>query len=284
MDLLTTLSESEKKQWEAEIQTQRKRLIQSPHFFVEQIVNEGVPYQKENITLYIEQVRSQAYELYLKEEPVFHKHMINHLLLENPYASNVLSHAIAEHLDENRFPKQEDLAKVVGQSAGYLTPYIYGLCLSTTNSRRSRSGRTFEHIVKHVIDNIYAYPFQSQADLGNAFYKKNNLGKLVDGIMPSGEHFYVDRPSCVFITMKTSLRERWQEVVEEQQRTNIPIIYLLTLDPSLSENTVKRLAEHNIYLVLPFNENQKFSSFQSVLSFEQFFNDKLRLQSAHWHL
>jgi hypothetical protein len=34
--------------------------------------------------------------------------------------------------------------------------------------------------------------------------------------------------------MKTSLRERWQEVAEEIERTKIPEIHLLTVDEDIS--------------------------------------------------
>jgi hypothetical protein len=45
--------------------------------------------------------------------------------------------------------------------------------------------------------------------------------------------------------MKTSLRERWQEVAEEIERTKIPEIHLLTVDEDIPKNKAQEMANHN---------------------------------------
>ncbi len=96
----------------------------------------------------------------------------------------------------------------IGAFTGEIMPYIYEVTLSTTNSRRSRAGTTFEHIITYIMG-YFEYPYVEQASLGTAFYKTNDLGKLVDGILPSAKAYQSHRSMCVVISMKTTIRERW---------------------------------------------------------------------------
>jgi hypothetical protein len=281
--LLTELSPAHKEQWTKQIKTARRKFINSPKYFVEKALQQGVAFDENRVSEYIKDVRALAWQFYLEEELVFHKEMMNFLLEKNEYASTVLASAISEHLDSNKAViEQSEIAKVVGQTAGFLTPYLYALCLSSTNSRRSRSGKGFERIIDHIIVDRYAYPFKSQASLGSSFYKDNDIGKMVDGIIPSQEAFHQNRSYCVFITMKTSLRERWQQVAEEQKRTNIPTVHLLTLDDEISEANAKRMSHQNINLIVPEIEKLRLTSADNVTSFEKFFNHTIPNYLKFW--
>jgi hypothetical protein len=283
MQLLTQLNDVDKKQWKLDIQKYRKRLIDSPDAFVQKVIEQKkMVFSPEAISEYLISCRSACWEYYLEQELHFHKEMLSILLKENAYASTILAGAIQEHLNETASPATETLASVVGQTAGYLTPYIYELCLSSTNSRRSRSGKTFEKLVEHIITTCYKYPFSTQSMLGSHFYTKNDLGKMVDGIIPSAEAFEANRSQCVFITMKTSLRERWQEVAEEQNRTNIPTVYLLTMDTTFSEENIRRMNHSNINLVVSSDIKEKYHSFSSICSYETFFNRTIPRYLAFW--
>jgi hypothetical protein len=281
--LLTELDSVAKTQWKKQIQAVRNRVIPSPSYFIQEALRGGLVFDKSTVSTYINDVRSLAWQAYLKEELVFHKEMLSALLEQNEYAATLLASAITEHLEIGTHPPPASaLAKVVGQTAGYLTPYLYELCLSSTNSRRSRAGKVFEKLIEHVIVDCYGYPFESQASLGSAFYKQHNLGKMVDGIIPSRSAFERQRSQCVFITMKTSLRERWQQVVEELSRTNIPSAYLLTLDEGLNEAGLQKMNHHNISLVVPNAIKQRLPNAHNLYSFEKFFNITIPICLQHW--
>ena len=88
-----------------------------------------------------------------------------------------------------------ELSKTVGSVAGKIMPYIYVLCLSATQSRRARAGRTFENLIEYLLK-IFNFSFENQASIGNKFYNEQNLGKIVD--IPRIEHFHFDS-HCVII-------------------------------------------------------------------------------------
>lgn len=285
LELITELEDSQKENWKKQIQTYRKALIASPDFFVSEAVkHKGLIFNKENVSDFLVQCRTLCWTMYLEQELYFHKEMLSSLLKSNPYAHSILAEAITEHLpdvyDLNKL--NPALVQIVGQTAGYLTPYIYELCLSSTNSRRSRAGKTFEKIVEFIITQKYAYPFSSQSVLGNVFYKQHDLGKMVDGIIPNKEAFEQNRSQCVFLTMKTSLRERWQEVVEEQNRTNIPTVYLLTLEDTFSEENIRRMNHSNINLVVLNEVKNQYTAFSNIISFEVFFNKTIPNYLRFW--
>jgi hypothetical protein len=68
--------------------------------------------------------------------------------------------------------------------------------------------------------------------------------------------------------MKTSLRERWQEVAEEIERTKIPEIHLLTVDEDISKNKAQEMANHNIIVI----EHTHYT-IQAVCYYSQAYNN-----------
>ena len=76
------------------------------------------------------------------------------------------------------------------------------------------------------------------------------LGKKVDSILPNINCFSRRRNKTIIGTMKTTLRERWQEVAEEIERTKIPEIHLLTVDQEISSSKASEMANHNIVVVV----------------------------------
>ena len=92
-------------------------------------------------------------------------------------------------------------------------PKLYELALSTTNSRRSRAGSEFKYIVCRLLETL-EIPFVSEAQIG-AQKERLDLGKNVDVLIPNPDQYLRDRTSCVLLSLKTSLRERWQQVAEE---------------------------------------------------------------------
>ncbi|OPA77376.1 hypothetical protein BFG04_03960 [Campylobacter pinnipediorum subsp. pinnipediorum] len=108
------------------------------------------------------------------------------------------------------------------------------------------------------------------------------LGKIVDSILPSADAFSEFRNQCIIGSMKTTLRERWQEVVEEINRSNLPNIYLLTTDNNISENQIKQMREHNIILVVNKEVKDTFLNYRNVISFETYLTTNIPQVLKYW--
>ena len=146
---------------------------------------------------------------------------------------------------------------------------IYALSLSNTQSRRSRAGKEFELIIEKVFK-LAGIDVESQGEIAKGFYEENNLSKLVDLIVPSAEQFQIDKRKCLFITAKTTLRERWQEIPEEMSRTGIKEAYLATLDKNISDNVENLLYEGNIVITTTKNIKDKYyANNDRIITFEE---------------
>lgn len=289
IDIIYELEDSEKDWWGKKIKEFRARIVQSPRQYVETVL------AKNNISAndiqnkadqVIKRIRTEAWNLYLEDECNFHNEVIKGLIESREMPRSILKQLIdSMFLKEVSTDKNEIvkiLAEIVGDYSGRIMPYLYQLSLSTTNSRRSRAGQTFEQIIEKILE-ILEYPYDNQSDLGNSFYRDNHLGKMVDVIIPSKEEYEAKRSRCMMITAKTTLRERWQEVIEELQRTGLPHIYLLTLDSSLTSSVVTTLKQYNVTLVV-YDEvkSSKFSKNENVQGFQSFFLKEIPHYLSYW--
>ena len=84
--------------------------------------------------------------------------------------------------------------------------------------------------------------------------------------------------------MKTTLRERWQEVIEEINRTGLPSIYLLTVDEDISASKVEQMANHNVILVVyhDVKDQQVLRNKRNVVSFEDYFFKEIPENLKYW--
>ncbi|KAF3983609.1 MAG: type II restriction endonuclease [Methylococcales symbiont of Hymedesmia sp. n. MRB-2018] len=170
-----------------------------------------------------------------------------------------------------------------GEYAGRVFPYIYKISLSNTNSRRSRAGKTFESIIYKVYD-ILEYDFDSQSKAGRKIFTELGLGKKVDSILPNISCYEQRRNKTIIGTMKTSLRERWQEVAEEIERTKIPEIHLLTVDDEISKNKAQEMANHNI-IVVAYDwvaNSESLASMKNIISFEDYLFEEIPSILKFW--
>jgi len=176
----------------------------------------------------------------------------------------------------------EDMAGVVGDFSGRIMPYLYQLSLSTTNSRRSRAGTTFEKVIGAILK-VKSIAHQDHSMLGKGFYRDNNLSRMVDVVVPDKDAYLKDNSNCAVLTLKTSLRERWMEVTDELNRTNLPHLFLLTLDEEIPEGTVRNLQNYNITLtVYDTVKESKFRRYDNVMGYQNFFDIELPQRVSHW--
>lgn len=287
-DLITTLKDTELEWWKAEIGKHRKKLISKPSHYVEKITKEKNISKKilqDDIEKTLLVLREEAWQLYLVDEALFSSEIISYLFLNRDLPKSILNELLEEkffNYDLDKLSKEEiqkKVAKIVGDSTGRIFPYIYQLSLSTTNSRRSRSGKVFETLIESFF-RILEYPFNTQSSIKSGHYW--NLGKKVDLIVPDVEKYLQNRAKCAVVTMKTSLRERWQEVAEELQRTSVPHIYLLTLDPNISSNLVETIKRYNITLIVLKKDKEKFPDSDNVKDYETFFEKEIPHVLSYW--
>lgn len=111
-------------------------------------------------------------------------------------------------------------------------------------------------------------------------------GSKPDFVLPHGE-IYADpekrKTMAAILTLKTTLRERWRQVVSES--TDAPI-FLATLDENVPGSTLNKLGEKGVTLVVPEAfKTSKYTEYQNnknVLSYRQFFDHLDCTWQLHW--
>lgn len=287
-ELLTNLDPSEKEWWKSTIIEFRGRFITEPKLYANAILESSWSSTEDmlnNLDQVIKQAREEIWQLYLIDEAKFHAAVLAHLFTERELPAGILNSIIDQDLlqsidDKNEFTKE--IGKLMGDYAGRVMPYIYELALSTTQSRRSRAGKTFEQLIESLLEH-FDIDFNNQGSVSSGIFSDAGLGKKVDAIVPSIESYMSNRAKCAVVTMKTTLRERWQEVAEELSRTNVPHIYLLTADETISENVINTMKKYNITLVVYKSEKEKkFAAHQNVHSFYNFFTKEMAFIMRYW--
>lgn len=282
MKAILELDEPEIQWWLNKIGAARKRHVLVPKDLIrnhiDSIKNDPAYIdQVRSTSSFIRSVRDATWSTYVDSELLFYREVINELLQHRSMPHQVLASIITQEtmigLGDLKTHTEllNQISDIFGHFAGRIFPYFFELSKSVTNSRRSRAGKAFEEIICSIMQ-AYCYPYSSQSAIGRKVFEEKGLGKIVDGILPSMCAYDKNRSKCMVVTMKTTLRERWQEVVEELQRTNVPAIHLLTLDENISSNVLNLMKNHNITLVTYRETKSKFENYSNIISFESFFN------------
>ena len=239
--------------------------------------------EQKEISKVIKELRQAAYKNYLKIEDNFSKDIMKRLpnLLKAP--EDILDRLItADVLSLNNYDLKLKIKDICGDYSGQISPFIYVLNLCTTQSRRASAGHTFESIIYSLYE-IMNYSYDSQKKVGSKIFDEYNLGKKVDSIIPSIECFNNKRTKVIIGTMKTTLRERWQEVAEEIARTKIPEIHLLTCDTDISSNKAEEMKQHNITVVVYKEIKNKLNDYRNLISFEDYFFEEIPNIFKYWN-
>lgn len=288
---LIKLSTTENEEFSEFIKKQRKLLIKSPKETakiaadvhkntIESLLKAG------EVSEAIIQLRQFSYDEFLKEESLFNGIILSEIGKKFDAPKNMLDAASLQLFQLNTQSAQqfsEKISDLFGAYAGFISPYIYQLCLSNTQSRRSRAGQVFEGIIYSLYEH-FNYAYDSQAAIGKKAFSNLKLGKVVDSILPSTEAFSQLRTKTIVGSMKTTLRERWQEVVEEIQRSNLPNIYLLTVDDDISDKKSEQMAQHNIILVVlkSVKTQETLKNKRSIIDFESYFSEEIPKVMEYW--
>ena len=231
------IPKTELKELDKLIKSYRKKHIRNSQEIVDKVFKENPTIlpkiKKGNVSKPIAELRKIVWNEYLVDEIAFNVILMQDLykVLDTP--KHILDLLLTNKITELKGVKlKNEIIKICGEYAGRIFPYVYRISLSNTQSRRSRAGKTFEAIIYKVYDCL-DYTFDSQSKVGRKIFTELGLGKKVDSILPNIEAYQKRRNKTIIGTMKTTLRERWQEVAEEIERTKIPEIHLLTADVNI---------------------------------------------------
>jgi len=265
--------------WKKTIQNIRNSYIKETKAYVQNVTPELNILErgkiKSSLSKFILKIYNESYKKYLIDEQLVTAEIMDHLLITaeaKKYIKNTAEPILKNiKLASNDERTKDLISQLLTSSMHKFSDQIYDFNLSTTNSRRSRSGKTFEIIIEFVLKNIFEYPVVSQALVGKSRWQKNNL-KKVDFLLPNLATYRKNRTATILISTKTSLKERWEQIVSELVVSNVPQIYLCTIDENLTIGMIDSIGEHNITLVVPKKQKEKFKRFANIVSFEIFFN------------
>ena len=286
--IITAIPEQEQKELDKLIKSYRKKHIRTSQIIVDKVFEENKSYIKEvqngNVSNSIAELREIVWREYLKDEVEFNVLLMQDLykILKTP--KHILDSLLTNNLsDLSGEQLKNEIIKICGEYAGRVYPYIYKISLSNTNSRRSRAGKTFESIIYKVYECL-DYSFDSQGKVGRKTFTELGLGKKVDSILPSISAYEKRRNKTIIGTMKTSLRERWQEVAEEIERTKIPEIHLLTADESISKSKAQEMNNHNIIVVAYewIANSDSLKPMKNIISFEEYLFEEIPSILKFW--
>ena len=100
----------------------------------------------------------------------------------------------------------------------------------------------------------------------------NMAKKEIDFIIPSKEQYIADKKKVIAISCKTSLRERWEQVVAEKDHIGLSEILLFTIGDDLKKKNNKRITERGIIIVTFPEIKKKYPKEKNVITFEDAFN------------
>ncbi|MDO4224345.1 MAG: type II restriction endonuclease [Bergeyella zoohelcum] len=281
LPIIIELSKKEQDQFDTLIKEYRTQFIKPSSEIVKLVLEKDKSFLKfikeKKVSKCIAELREIAWQEYLKDEVEFNAKLMKdlHKLLQTP--KEILDILVDKDITKKQGKElEESIKELCGEYAGRVFPYIYRLSLSNTQSRRSRAGKTFEAIIYKIYEEL-GYNYDSQSKVGRKIFDSVGLGKKVDSILPSIDAFKERRNKAIIGTMKTSLRERWQEVAEEIERTKIPVIHLLTADESIPKSKAQEMANHNIIIVTYdwVANSEALKQMKNIISFEEYLFDEV---------
>jgi delta-aminolevulinic acid dehydratase/porphobilinogen synthase len=81
-----------------------------------------------------------------------------------------------------------------------------------------------------------------------------------------------DKNKVTAISCKTSLRERWEQVVAEKDHIGLKEILLFTIGDDLKKKNNKRITERGIIIVTFPEIKKKYPKEENIITFEEAFD------------
>lgn len=287
--VITDIPKQDLDKFDALIKQYRFKHIRTSQEIVDYALTKNKAYLQQinskRVSKCIHELREMVWQEYLLDEVNFNAVVMRdlHKILETP--KEILEVLLNKNItDKKNHELIETIKEICGEYAGRIFPYIYRLSLSNTQSRRSRAGKSFEAIIYQLYEHL-GYEYDSQSKVGRKIFDNLGLGKKVDSILPNIKCYAERRNKVIIGTMKTTLRERWQEVAEEIERTKIPIIHLLTADTSIPKSKAQEMANHNIIVVAYewVAHSDALKSMKNIISFEEYFFEEIPSVLKFWN-
>lgn len=192
---LIKLPQAESDEFARFIQKTRKAVIPSPKNTAKRATEKNQKLidaflNKGKISDAVVALRELSYDEFLKDEAKFNGIVLSqidkkfnapkHLLAQVSSKLHELSHA-------SKIEFQEKTSQYFGEYAGAISPYIYQLCLSNTQSRRSRAGKTFEGIIYYLYE-YFGYPYDAQSIIGKKHFQNWGWARLWIRFCPVRKH------------------------------------------------------------------------------------------------
>lgn len=251
------------------IKTERQRTLAPYELVYKGFISLGYNQQEanyffKNASTVVEALRDFCWSNFIPEEERFSSNMLKKLIDDSALNGLSAREAIERFIDS--YPQ-----------------HIYQLCLSNTQSRRSRAGKEFEAIIELLLMGA-GIPMDTQGNIGKKIFIDKSLGKLVDIVSPGVVEYVIDKNYTSLISAKTTLRERWQEVPEEMNRTGAREMFLATLDDSITTEVLNTLYEANIRIVTTkSNKLTNYATERRVIDFETLLGI-CSTNQQHWSL
>ena len=195
---------------------------------------------------------------------------------ERSFASGIPREFIEE------FPESFDVAEGTATQQGFregfvklfdeLYPMFRRAFLSVQQGRMTRGGKDFELQIEGLLD------------LAQIPYHKQEKEHHTDLILPNLETHEQNKTISIVVSVKRTLRERWQEVAEELYTLRSPNVFLFTADEKITDNHISRICDqHNIYLVV-WDEVKatKFAQKPLVLGYTEWATKRLAVLQQNW--
>jgi len=154
---------------------------------------------------------------------------------------------------------------------------FYSEMLNAAQQRKVRVGSGFETHIRALLQGG-GIPYAEQKVVSSL---------RPDFVLPSVALYQANSRDALVLSAKTTLRERWKQVTMESR--SCPV-FLATLDESVAISSVKKMNEHDVFLVVPeaFKADGTvvdFSKESNVLTFKEFFQEEIGLRRVpKWHL
>ena len=166
----------------------------------------------------------------------------------------------------------ERLNELVQQ--GIDTDKFLTLAQSTLQRRKSRAGAALENHLEHIF-----------IELGICHTRGGTTeGRLKpDFIFPSINDYHnlqFPRHCLTMLAAKTTCKDRWRQILNEA--VHIPLKYLITLEPGISESQTDEMKEEKVQLVLPRSLHDSYSERQQqeIINLWTFIGKVLTKQST----
>ena len=156
-----------------------------------------------------------------------------------------------------------------------LFEYFEALFQSIHQSRRSRAGGSFQYQIENLF-NLAGFPFS----------KQTRLNGPVDFLLPSEDYYLRYRHDAIILSVKRTLRERWQQAIAELQAARVGRIYLATAETDknkVRERDLDRMDNLNVTLIV-FDtiKSEKFPDRNTVIGYSEFINTNILSAERLW--